>query len=224
MEKIMVVEDDIYLREEIIHTMKKEGYSVSSISSFSCPEKEIMQEKPDLIILDLHLPGKSGFELCKILKSKMALPILILTACDTLNDELRALGLGADDFLTKPCHPKRLLARVQTLLKTYKKINNIVQAGELILDTDIYKATLGTNSINLAETEGKLLMALIEGYPSMVSQSELFQTVWGGSEYVDENILQVNITRLRKRLRDLSPDDIIKTVRGKGYYLEADHP
>ena len=102
MNKIIVIEDDIYLREELVNTFLKKGYSVSSISSFDVPEKEILNNNPDLAVLDINLPGKSGFELCKWLKARASFPILILTARDTLSDELYALGLGADDFLTKP--------------------------------------------------------------------------------------------------------------------------
>jgi DNA-binding response OmpR family regulator len=111
--KIIVIEDDIYLREELVNTFVKKGYSVSSISSFDAPEKEILNNNPDLAVLDINLPGKSGFELCKWLKARASFPILILTARDTLSDELYALGLGADDFLTKPCHPDRLIARAE---------------------------------------------------------------------------------------------------------------
>jgi len=135
----MVIEDDIYLREELINTFAKKGYSVSSISSFDAPEKEILNNNPDLAVLDINLPGKSGFELCKWLKARASFPILILTARDTLSDELYALGLGADDFLTKPCHPDRLIARAERLLQTYGKVRNLIQVGDLVLDIDTYK-------------------------------------------------------------------------------------
>ena len=99
MSTIVIVEDDIFLREELEHTFIKEGYNAVSISSFEEPEKEMLEKEPDLIVLDVNLPGKSGFELCKWLKARVSVPILILTARDGLTDELYALGLGADDFL-----------------------------------------------------------------------------------------------------------------------------
>ncbi len=107
MQRIVIVEDDIYLREELIHTLKKAGYDAVSLDSFDNTEEELTALQPDLAVLDVNLPGKSGYELCKSLKVKASFPILILTARDTLSDELMALGLGADDFLTKPCHPVR---------------------------------------------------------------------------------------------------------------------
>ena len=221
MAEIMVVEDDIYLREEIVNICVKKGYSVSSISSFNDPENEIIEAKPDLIILDLNLPGKSGFELCKILKMKTSSPILILTACDTLSDEIKALGLGADDFLTKPCQPDRLIARVERLLEIYKRMRNIICAEELLWDIDTGKVIFRGIEIVLPETEGKILRILIEHYPNIVSQKELIQSLWGGSEFVDENILQVNMARLRKKLSDAGLKNMIGTARGKGYYVEV---
>lgn len=221
MSKIIVIEDDIYLREEIVNTFLKKGYSVSSISSFATPEQEILDKKPDLAVLDINLPGKSGFELCKWLKARAAFPILILTARDTLSDELYALGLGADDFLTKPCHPDRLIARAERLLQTYGKMRSLVQVEELTLDIDTYKVIWGNSHVVLSETEGKILQVLIEKYPSIVNKQELFSSLWGGDEYVDENILQVNITRLRKSLDIIDLRNIIQTVRGQGYRLEV---
>lgn len=220
MSKIVIIEDDIYLREELANTFLKKGYSVSSISSFAAPEQEILDSKPDLVVLDINLPGKSGFELCRWLKARSAFPILILTACDTLSDELHALGLGADDFLTKPCHPKRLVARVERLLQIYGKMGNLVQVDGITLDTDTYKVLWGERHIVLSETEGKLMQILLERYPDIVTKGELFSALWGGEEYVDENILQVNITRLRKSLDIIGLRDTIQTVRGQGYRVE----
>lgn len=221
MSKIIVIEDDIYLREELVNTFLKKGYSVSSIDSFPTPEQEILDSKPDLAMIDINLPGKSGFELCKWLKARATFPILILTARDTLPDELYALKLGADDFLTKPCHPDRLIARVERLLQTYEKMRSLVQVEELTLDTDTYKVIWGNSHIVLSETEGKLLQVLIEQYPSIIDKHEFFSALWGGDEYVDENILQVNMTRLRKNLDTIGLRNIIQTVRGQGYRLEV---
>lgn len=219
--KIVIVEDDEYLREEIITTFKKKGYSVSGISSFAAPEQDILNLHPDLVVLDINLPGKSGFELCKWLKARTSFPILILTARDKLNDELTALGLGADDFLIKPCHPDRLLARAGRLLQTYGKVKNVIQCGELSLDTDTYKLVLKDRYMILPETEGKILRLLMEKHPQLVSRAELFSVVWGTDEFVDENIIQVNMTRLRKSLNEMGLENIVMTIRGQGYQLEV---
>lgn len=218
-QQILIIEDDIYLREELIHTFEKEGYSAVSISSFHSPEQEILNANPDLIILDLNLPGKSGFELCKWVKSHCTFPILILTARDDLEDELYALGLGADDYLTKPCHPKRLLARVARLLTTYQKVPALLQLDGLSFNTETQKVIWKGAALTLPETEGRLLKLLIEKSPSLVSKQEIAETLWGGMAYVDENILQVNMTRLRKNLDKIGLKNLIVTVRGQGYTL-----
>lgn len=222
MVRITVVEDDPYLREELLLVFKRKGYSVSGISSFDCPEDDILATRPDLLVLDLNLPGKSGFELCKWFKARNSFPILILTARDTLADELNALELGADDYLTKPCMPERLLARAARLLETYNKVKSVVQCGGLSLDTDVYKAVYGDRSAILPETEGKILKILMQRQPRTVSQAELIKGVWQTDEYVDENILQVNMTRLRKNLAKIDMHSCIVTERGQGYRLEVE--
>lgn len=173
-------------------------------------------------MLDLNLPGRSGFELCRRLKARAAFPILILTARDALADELHALGLGADDFLTKPCHPDRLIARVARLIKTYGRVHDSLQAGSLILDLDAGRAAFKDRHTDLTETEGKILKMLMEYYPQTVPKEELFERLWGGSEYVDDNILQVNMARLRKSMDHIGLREAIRTVRARGYRLEVE--
>ncbi len=222
MPRIVIVEDDAYLREELIHTFQKVGYEALGPAKFDAVEQVLADLKPDLVILDVNLPGKTGYALCKSLKVRSSFPILILTARDTLSDELTALGLGADDFLTKPCHPERLLARSKRLLQTYGKLRSIVQLGALSLDTDTYKLTYMDRVLILSETEGKIMELLMDRYPGTVEKSELFRTVWGTEEFVDENILQVNMSRLRKGLSDCGVDVIIRNIRGQGYVLEVE--
>ena len=221
MSTIVIVEDDNYLREELKHTFAREGYRAVGISSFEEPEKEILENKPDLIVLDVNLPGKSGFELCKWLKARVSVPILILTARETLTDELYALGLGADDFLTKPCHPKRLAARAKRLLEMYKNVRNLVHAGDVMMDVDTCRVIWGKKYITLPETEGKILRLLMERYPALAGKEEIMDALWGGAAYVDENILQVNMARLRKNLDRIGLKRMVKTVRGSGYCLEV---
>lgn len=221
MAKILIVEDDIFLREELENIFHKKGYSVMSISSFNTPIDEILSYKPDLIILDLNLPGQSGFEICRALKAKGIGSILVLTSRNQLQDELHALDLGADDYLTKPCHPERLLARVEKLIHLYEQMRVLLDAGEFQLDEKTYELIYRGGSFFLPENEGKILRCLIVNAPNLVTKDTLFQELWGSSEYVDENILQVNMTRLRKDLDKISLGDLIKTVRGEGYRLKV---
>lgn len=222
MSRIVVAEDDVYLREELVSMFIKRGYSAEGISSFHDTEKEILKRSPDLLVLDINLPGRSGFELCRSLKSKASFPVLILTARDALPDELYALGLGADDFLTKPCHPDRLCARVERLLQTYEKVKNMIESCGIILDLDTYKVVYKDKHVVLSETEGKILSLLLGNTPQVVSRQRIYKELWGGEEYVDENVLQVNMTRLRKSLEEVGLRDSVQTVRGRGYRLSVD--
>ncbi len=223
MQRIVIVEDDVYLREELIHTFQKAGYDASGPASFESVEEELKALRPDLVVLDVNLPGKSGYELCKLLKAKASFAILILTARDTLSDELTALGLGADDFLAKPCHPDRLIARARRLLKTYdRQLCAVLRAGPLSLDTDTYKLVYSDKFLILAETEGKIMRLLMERYPHIVGKGELLSGLWGTEEFVDENILQVNMSRLRKNLSEIGLENVVKNIRGKGYQLEVE--
>ncbi|MBS4535218.1 response regulator transcription factor [Clostridium sp. D2Q-14] len=219
MEKIVIVEDDVFLREELQNILEKEGYSVECISSFDNSLEDIVSASPSLVVLDLNLPKLSGFDICRGLKAKGMGPILVLTSRNRLRDELHALNLGADDYLTKPFHPKRLIARIQKLLHLYANMQVLLDAGDFQLDEKINVLYVGKNSIPLSENEGIIMKALVKASPSVVKKEELFNLLWGSSDYVDENILQVNMTRLRKSLDKVELSNRIKTVRGIGYQL-----
>ncbi len=222
MQRIAIVEDDRYLREELLQIFRKKGYEARGISDFTRVEQQLMALAPSLVVLDVGLPGKTGYELCKALKAQASFPILILTARDTLADELTALGLGADDFLTKPCHPDRLAARAERLIQTYETVKSVIQAGDVSLDTETYKLVRRGETLLLPETEGKILEILIRRCPETVSRGDIFTAVWGTEEFVDENILQVNMTRLRRNLTQIGLGDRIQTVRGRGYRWEGE--
>jgi DNA-binding response OmpR family regulator len=219
MEKIVIVEDDVFLREELQNMLEKEGYSVESISSFDTPVEDILSASPSLILLDLNLPNLSGFQICRALKARGIGPILVLTSRNQLRDELHALELGADDYLTKPCHPKRLIARIQKLQHLYANMQVLLDAGDFQMDERTNMLYAGHHSISLSENEGIIMKLLVTCAPAVVSKEELFNQLWGSSDYVDENILQVNMTRLRKTLGEVGLSNRIKTVRGVGYQL-----
>lgn len=221
LEKVLIIEDDLYIREELESIFEKKGYVVESIINFNNTLEDIKKSNPDLIVLDLNLPGMSGFEICKSVKQRTSFPVLILTSRNQMKDELHALDLGADDYLTKPCHPDRIIARAEKIIKMYGKIINDISVGNLSLDEKIYEAKYLENSIILPENEGKILRNLMINYPKIVKKEDLFIELWGTKEFVDENILQVNMTRLRKSLSKINLDNIITTIRGIGYKLEV---
>lgn len=219
MKKVVIAEDDIFMREELEDILKKEGYDVFSITSFENTVKTILRESPGLVILDINLPGITGFDICKQLKHCCPVPVLVLTSRDRLKDELHALDLGADEFLTKPCHKERLLARVSNLFRRYEGRANMIEGKGLMLDRQTFTLYFGTQSVVLPENQGKILAALLESPDIPVEKNTLFLALWGTTEYIDENALQVNMTRLKKTLRALNLNLQITAVRGVGYQL-----
>lgn len=219
--KIVVVEDDVLLQEELVYLLSKENYETIAITDFSGNvSAQIRTFKPDLVLLDLNLPTQSGFEICRSLKSKENLPILVLTSRDRLRDELHALDLGADDYLTKPFHKEKLLARVRNLLRRFEDQPKFLSVNNLRLDPDTFTFYVNHKSVVLAQNEGRILLSLFQDHPTIVTKEKLIEALWGEGGYVDENALQVNITRLRRTLRTLELDDLIQTIRGQGYRLK----
>ena len=134
MKRIAVVEDEVYMREELCNMLQKDGYLVEAITEFEDAARLLAALRPDLVILDLNLPEISGFQICQELKNKTAIPILVLTSRDQVKDELQAFQLGADEYLTKPCRKDRLLARVSNILKRYEGRTNLIEGPDFLLD------------------------------------------------------------------------------------------
>lgn len=217
MSRITIVEDDSFMREELADILEKEGYEVVQICDFQNVYEEIQKSEPALVLLDINLPRKSGFEICKQLKEKNLCPVIILTSRTQIEDEIHGLKLGADDFLTKPYHKGRLLARIENVLERFSAFEGILKGNGFYLDKNTYTLYTEKSSKVLPEKEGKILEVLLEHPGEIVSKEDLFLKVWGTKIYVDENILQVNMTRLRKTLGMLGLGDIVHTVRGRGY-------
>ncbi len=219
MKRIVIAEDDLFMREELGDILLKEQYEIAVVEDFRHTVREIEKCSPDLVLLDVNLPGSSGFEICRELKKHTAVPVLILTSRDQLSDELHALDFGADDYLTKPCHKERLVARISNLLRRYEGRTHLLDGNGFLLDRQTYTLYVDKKSKVLTENEGKILELLMTRQGELVSKEELFFALWGTTEYIDENALQVNMTRLRKNLKEQSLDGRIDTVRGKGYRL-----
>lgn len=182
-------------------------------------EDELLNESPDLILLDLVLPGITGFEICKEIKRRSTIPVLVLTSKDHLKDELHALELGADEYINKPCNKDRLIARISNLFRRYEDRDRFIELKGIKLDVQTYSMYTDNKSIILSENQGKIMELLMINLEKIVTKDMLFKKIWGTTEYVDENALQVNITRLKKTIKSLDINYEILTVRGKGYIL-----
>ena len=219
MKRIAVVEDELYMREELCSLLRKAGYEALEITVFEDAAEQMTALAPDLVLLDINLPEISGFQICRDLKQKTAIPVLVLTSRDQMQDELQALRLGADEYLTKPCRGERLLARITNLLKRYDGRANLLEGDGFLLDRGTYTLYIHNTSVVLPKNQGKLLEVLLTG--ELTTAEQLCHALWGTTEFIDENALQVNLTRLKKTMASLGMRQKIVSVRGVGYRLEG---
>jgi len=217
LKRIAVVEDETMMREELLEILKKAGYLVSEITEFTDVAEQLLEFSVDLVLLDLNLPGASGFQICREIKQKSSIPILVLTSRDQLRDELRALDLGADEYLTKPCGKERLLARISNVLKRFEGRSNLLEGNGFLLDRQTYTLYIHNHSIVLPKNQGKILEVFLTEGDAVVSKDALCRALWGTTEFIDENALQVNLTRLKKTMTELGIEQQVVPVRGIGY-------
>ena len=219
MKKIVIAEDDVFMREELASILMKEGYETDCLADFSDAARKILSLSPDLVLLDLNLPGITGFEICRSIRKISTVPVLVLTSRDQLKDELHALKLGADEYLTKPCHKDRLTARILNLLRRYEDRDRFAEIQGVRLDRQTFTVYMNGPSAVLPENQGKIMELLLLHAGDTVTKSMLSERLWGTTEYIDENALQVNMTRLKKTIRKLHIPYRIETRRGIGYCL-----
>jgi two-component system phosphate regulon response regulator PhoB len=223
--QILIVEDEEPLTLLLRYNLEAAGYEVESVARGDEAELKLRESAPDLIVLDWMLPGLSGIELCRRLRSRAAtaqLPIIMLTARGEETDRVRGLATGADDYIVKPFSVPELLARVSALLRRSKpeRINAILKAGDISLDRERRRVLRGDDEIDLGPTEFRLLEFLMQNPGRVYSREQLLDGVWGNEVYIDERTVDVHVGRLRKALSPRGGDDPIRTVRGSGYSFD----
>jgi DNA-binding response OmpR family regulator len=220
MQKILIVEDEIKIREELKNFLENNGYDVITINNFENTLKDILKEKIDLILMDINIPGINGMHLCKEIRKENKTPIIIVTSRNTEMDELICMNYGADDFIVKPYNLQILLAHMEAVLKRSKKeISHIIDYNGM--EVDLSKGLLRYNGENILLTKNELQIFsyLLENRGVVVSREKLMSYLWDSELFVDDNTLTVNITRLRKKLEELGFAEVIETRRGWGYII-----
>jgi DNA-binding response OmpR family regulator len=199
---------------------ENEGYGVSAVSEFADVASQVERSRPDLILLDLGLPGLDGFALCKGIRKASRVPIMFVTSRDSSLDELKALSLGGDDYITKPYNIPVLLARIKAVLRRSTDPSAQAETIEINgLRLDMLKAVLEHDgkTIEATKNEIKILACLMRRPGEIVSRADLIEYLWDNQVYIDDNTLSVNMTRLRAKLDELGLKDYIATKRGMGY-------
>lgn len=221
--KIVIIEDDKEIREELKILLQNSGYEVKAISEFENVENKIIEEQAHLVLLDINLPGKNGFEICSKVRSKSKIPIIFVTSRNNSMDELNGIMLGGDDYIEKPYNVPILLARIQNLLnRSYsendKKESKIEFKGIML---NILKSQMQykEKSIELTKTEIKTIYYLFKNTDRIIPRTEIIDYLWDNEVYADDNSLSVIITRIREKLKEIGVENLIETKRGQGYKL-----
>jgi two-component system, OmpR family, phosphate regulon response regulator PhoB len=223
--RILVVEDEQALTTLLRYNLEAEGYTVETVERGDDADTRLKEQIPDLVVLDWMLPGLSGIELCRRLRTRpetRSLPIIMLTARGEESERVRGLATGADDYVVKPFSVPELLARVRGLLRRASpgRLANVLSFGDIELDRDKRRVTRSGRPVELGPTEYRLLEFFLEHPGRVFSREQLLDGVWGREVYIDERTVDVHIGRLRKVLNPEGEQDPIRTIRGAGYALD----
>ncbi|GAA0108051.1 MULTISPECIES: response regulator transcription factor [Clostridium] len=222
--KIFIIEDEEKIRNELCTFLNKYGYETSYSLDFENILEEFMKDKYHLVLLDINLPYYDGYYICREIRKRSSIPIIVVTSRDSEVDELMSMNLGADDFITKPYNTQILLARISSIIR--RAYNNsdseILEYRGLIHNLSTSEAEFDNKRIELSKNESRILYVLIKNKEKIVSRNEIIESLWQSDEFVDDNTLTVNINRLRKKLEEIGAIDYLKTKRGQGYILICD--
>jgi two-component system response regulator ArlR len=216
--KVLVVEDDAAIVRVLRLELEHEGYEVETASDGLAGLEKALKE-PDLIVLDVMLPKMDGLEICKRVRAKSRVPIIMLTAKDRIAERVGGLDIGADDYLTKPFSIEELLARIRARLRERHPLSHVLSVKDLTLDRDRHEVIRGGRTIALTAKEYALLEYLLLHRNKVHTRDELFNGVWGSDFLGDSNLIDVYIRYLRGKVDDGFEDKLISTVRGVGYTL-----
>jgi DNA-binding response OmpR family regulator len=220
--KILAVDDELNILELVKLYLEREGFQVMTASSGGEALAKLTAFGPDLVILDLMLPDMDGFEVCRQVRSKSNLPVLMLTARKEDVDKIVGLEMGADDYLTKPFNPRELIARIRAILRRYQggtKSTELIEIGKLRVDLAGHVAYVNNKALKLRTKEFTLLVTFAQNQGIVLSREKLLELVWGFDYYGETRTVDVHVNHLREKLSDSGVN--IETLRGTGYKLTA---
>lgn len=219
--KIFVVEDNLTIQKQLKTLLSGNGYEVSTVTNFSQVIEELKAFAPHLVLLDIKLPGSSGFEICSQIRSFSDIPIVFVTSSNTDMDELNSIMLGGDAFITKPYHTAILLAKIASLLRrayASGQVEILTWSGaELHLESSLIE--YNGQRAELTKNELKILYYLFKNAGKICPRSDMIDFLWDNQLYIDDNALSVNMTRIREKLASIGLTDFIKTKHRQGYTL-----
>ncbi len=220
MAKLLVIDDEPAIREMVRFTLSRSGYDCIEAEDAAQAKQLIISDSPDLLLLDVMMPGQSGLDLARELRSKDStkeLPIIMLTARCSEQDKIRGLDVGADDYITKPFSPGELVARIRALLRRSSLDQSELETDGLHLNPETRRVFSGDVDIELSPAEFNLLHFLMARPERVFSRAQLLDRVWGEGRYVEDRTVDVHIRRLRAALEPAGYADLVQTVRGVGY-------
>ena len=217
--KILILEDDSSMQEELKDLLENASYDTLILTDFLHAKEYILKTNPDLVLLDVNIPYLNGELLLKELRKESSVPVIILTSRASEIDEVLSISYGADDFITKPYNPTILLLRIQNVFKRVNQVKDKLKYRDL----DVYQnrgvLTKDNLSIELTKNEMIIFLYLLNNQNRIVSRDELMSELWNNEEYINDNALTVNISRLRTKLKDFGYSNVIETRKGQGYIL-----
>jgi DNA-binding response OmpR family regulator len=220
MKKILVLEDDESIRDEMVILLNTSGYAADTISAFDNSVDDILTAAPDMVLLDINLPIKNGKDILREVRQVSDVPIIMVTSSDAERDELISMGYGADDYITKPYNPTLLLLRIGNIFKRLGGSADVAEYRDVRLD---FRRSMiidrdGSETV-LSKNEMLILSFLFNHKGQIVSRDDLMTDLWNNSEYLNDNALTVNISRLRTKLESAGVTNAIETRKGQGYIL-----
>ncbi len=216
--RIMIVEDGETIRLAVATALRSRGYEVSVLRDGSALESELAANQPDLVLLDVMLPGRDGFELLDLVRAASTAAVIMLTARDATADRVQGLSAGADDYLVKPFAMAELIARVDAVLRRTRTGGAVLRVGDLELTPDANRVRRAEVEIELTETERRVLGYLTAHREQVVSKTQILTAVWGYDGF-DDNVVEVYVSALRRKLEAGGRTRLLHTVRGRGYRL-----